>query len=249
MMKNEDANLKKIVEYYDEFASAYNKSRVISGGRLFNEFIEMPAVQTLIPNGMEGRKALDIGCGIGVYSHFLSTKGINVTAIDISPKMIEVAKESCSNNKVEFINVSFQSYETSTKYDLIIGGFMLGYFYDLNKDFRKLELLMADNKSSCILSMIHPVRLSSVERADGKYVLDDYFNENSFNSDFMSKEKLISIKKWTFNDISDAVSKTGLYIDKILESTPSGNLASFDENVIDFYNKCPSVAVIRLKKR
>lgn len=250
MNDNKEVELKKIAEYYDEFALEYYESRIISGGRLFNEYIEMPVVQNLIPNGMESKKVLDIGCGIGVYSRFLGMKGANVTAIDISPKMITLAQKNCSDTNVEFINISFQDYESIHKFDLIIGGFMLGYFYDLKKDFRKIFSLMNNHESSCILSMIHPVKLSSVAREDGKYVLDNYFDENSmYKSDFMSDEKEIPLKKWTFNDISDAAYASNLYLDKIVEATPSGHLSNFDKNLLDFYNRCPSVLVVKLKKR
>jgi len=249
MSEKTEVDLKKIAELYDEFASEYYESRIISGGRLFNEYIEMPIVQTLIPNGMESKKVLDIGCGIGVYSRFLGMKGANVTAIDISPKMIEVAKKNCFDIDVDFVNVSFQDYESSHKFDLIIGGFMLGYFYDLKNDFRKINSLMNNHTSSCILSMIHPVKLSSIEREDGKYVLDNYFDESLYESDFMSEEKEIPLKKWTFTDISDAAYNAGLYLDRIVEPTPSSHISNFDKNLIDFYNRCPSVLVVKLKKR
>jgi 2-polyprenyl-3-methyl-5-hydroxy-6-metoxy-1,4-benzoquinol methylase len=249
MYQNEVTDFQKIAEFYDEFASEYFKSRLISGGRLFNEYIEMPAVNSLIPQKMKAKRVLDIGCGIGVYSRLLATKGAKVTAIDISTKMIEIAQNTCAGLNVNFENISFQDFSTTKKFDLIIGGFMLGYFYDLRGAFHKIEKLMHNN-SSCILSMLHPVKLSSVERADAQYVLDNYFDENSmYQSDFMSSEKEIPLKKWNFTDISEAAKKERLYIDQILEPTPQNTPITFDKKTIDFYCKCPSVLIVKFKKR
>lgn len=249
MIKNQDTYFKKIAEFYDEFASDYYESRIISGGRLFNEYIEMPTVLSLIPQKLKSKKVLDIGCGIGVYCRILGAKGAKVTAIDISQKMIDIAKINCSGIDVDFINTPFQNYECSHKFDLIIGGFMLGYFYDLTTSFKKINSLMSNN-GACVLSMIHPVKLSSVEREDGKYVLNNYFDEDSmYKSDFMSSNKEILLKKWNFTDISEAAYKAGLYLDRIVEPTPLNPPLSVEKQTIDFYNRCPSVLVVKLKKR
>lgn len=42
-----------------------------------------------------GDKILDIGCGAGVKTKYLSEKGFEVVGIDLSEEMIEIAKEYC----------------------------------------------------------------------------------------------------------------------------------------------------------
>ena len=245
MSKEYEMDFKKTADFFDKFASEYYESRVVLGGRLFNEYIEMPAILSLIPQKISSKKALDIGCGIGVYSRVLAEKGAKVTAIDVSSKMLEVAKKLCSDFDVDFKNIPFQDYENTHKFDLIIGGFMLGLFYDLTNDFKKISSLM-NSTGSCILSTIHPVKLGSVSQGNGTYSLDDYYDKNSmYKSDSMG----VSLKKWNFTDISDAAYKAGLYIDKILEPKPLNPPSNFDKLLIDFYNRCPSIVVIELKKR
>ncbi len=249
MIKSTNARIIDIAAFYDEFAHQYYESRVITGGRLFNEYIEMPAVLSLIPQKLKSKKVLDIGCGIGAYSRILGSKGAQVVAIDISHKMIEIATECCRDFNVIFENTSFQDFSTDQKFDLIIGGFMLGYFDDLASSFQKIKTLMNES-GSCILSMIHPIKSSSIGREDGKYLLDNYFDENSvYESDFMSTSKKIQLKKWNFTDISDAAYKAGLYLDRIVEPTISSSPLNIDKQTIDFYNRCPAVLVIQLKKR
>lgn len=50
------------------------------------------------------QNALEIGCGIGTFSRLLATRSNRVTAIDLSPKMIEIA-ENLSKN---YTNIDFQ---------------------------------------------------------------------------------------------------------------------------------------------
>src|SRR5664280_852198 len=42
--------------------------------------------------GVRGKTVLDVGCGTGLYSIRLSEGGADVTAVDISSKMIEIAR-------------------------------------------------------------------------------------------------------------------------------------------------------------
>jgi 2-polyprenyl-3-methyl-5-hydroxy-6-metoxy-1,4-benzoquinol methylase len=49
------------------------------------------------------QNTLEIGCGIGTFSRLLSTRAKLVTAIDLSPKMIETAKNlSKSHTNIDF---------------------------------------------------------------------------------------------------------------------------------------------------
>ncbi|OUL21185.1 SAM-dependent methyltransferase [Nostoc sp. T09] len=49
-------------------------------------------------------KILDIGCGTGVFSRLLAQRADQVTAVDLSPKMIEVAQEQSQS----YPNIDFQ---------------------------------------------------------------------------------------------------------------------------------------------
>jgi cyclopropane fatty-acyl-phospholipid synthase-like methyltransferase len=49
----------------------------------------------------KGNQVLDVGCGAGVKSRYLSKKGLDVTGIDFSEKLIEIAKKESSG--IEFI--------------------------------------------------------------------------------------------------------------------------------------------------
>ena len=48
--------------------------------------------QRLAPNGLQGRHVLDVGCGGGLLSEALARAGAQVTAIDLAPELVKVAR-------------------------------------------------------------------------------------------------------------------------------------------------------------
>jgi ubiquinone/menaquinone biosynthesis C-methylase UbiE len=57
-----------------------------------------------------GSEALEIGCGTGVFSRLLAKRFHRVHALDLSPRMIEVAKE----RSLRFHNIDFQLADAMT---------------------------------------------------------------------------------------------------------------------------------------
>ena len=56
-----------------------------------NALYERPATLSLLPP-VAGKRALDAGCGPGVYTEWLIEHGAEVVGIDVSPKMIRLAR-------------------------------------------------------------------------------------------------------------------------------------------------------------
>tara|TARA_B100002051_G_scaffold245015_1_gene252123 strand:+ start:201 stop:881 length:681 start_codon:yes stop_codon:yes gene_type:complete len=57
------------------------------------------AIIEKLPKDLRGIRILDAGCGTGVLSRMLDEKGAEVVGVDISEKLIEVAKNRSSLNK------------------------------------------------------------------------------------------------------------------------------------------------------
>lgn len=78
---------KMIEESYDKMGEAYHRTR---DNKKFNS--ELEKFTELLPRA--GR-VLDAGCGVGIpVSKFLVKKGFSVTGVDISKKLIDLAKEN-----------------------------------------------------------------------------------------------------------------------------------------------------------
>ena len=73
-----------------------------------NEFLQR--IREQMPE-MKGKRFLDVGCGAGVYALALAKEGGNALGVDISPRMIEQAKERALTDGIpnaEFDCVNWQ---------------------------------------------------------------------------------------------------------------------------------------------
>jgi len=76
---------------FDNIADHYDRWYETKHGATYDRF-EKKAVDKLIWNRTEGKMLLDVGCGTGHWSKFFSTKGYQTTGIDISERMVTIAK-------------------------------------------------------------------------------------------------------------------------------------------------------------
>ena len=80
-------NNKTVISVYNkiakEYADAFSKP-----SDYMDEFLEL-----LPKNG----KVLDIGCGVGVDSDYVQTKGFKIIGVDMSEKMLEIARSNNAN--------------------------------------------------------------------------------------------------------------------------------------------------------
>ena len=84
-----------------------------------NNIFEIPALFSLLPD-LTGKTILDLGCGFGEHcKEFVSKGAEKVVGIDISTKMLEIAKEENSDPKITYINMPMEDIgELSEKFDL-----------------------------------------------------------------------------------------------------------------------------------
>ena len=84
---------------------------VLAPSYFFRTYDECPALEQMALQYATGT-VLDVGAGAGSHALFLQEKGINVTAIDVSPKSVEVMKKR-----------GLQQVELVDFYDLSAGPF------------------------------------------------------------------------------------------------------------------------------
>jgi 2-polyprenyl-3-methyl-5-hydroxy-6-metoxy-1,4-benzoquinol methylase len=79
---------KSIAKAYDKIAEAYVREYE------YGEHLALASLKTFSRHLKAGANVLDVGCGGGRDSIFLSEQGFNVTGIDVSRKMISLAKKT-----------------------------------------------------------------------------------------------------------------------------------------------------------
>ena len=187
-----DAITKLVEQGYNRIAEDYYSHRNLSK---FNN--ELEEFASLIPKNAH---TLDVGCGAGIpTAKFLTERGIKVTGIDLSDKMLNLARDNVPNAKFVKMDMLKLEFNENT-FDGIISVFALFHVpkenhFDVFKKF--FEIL----KPGGIL-MIN----SGVSESEGT---SRFFGVPMFWSNFSPKTTLDLVKKAGFSIISEAVLERG----------------------------------------
>ncbi len=83
--------------YYDKIARQYQKSKTLP----FRQYVEWYSYSKFL-NDVTGKSVLDLACGDGFYSRRIKDKGAGrVVGVDISSKMIDLARQKNTWEKIE----------------------------------------------------------------------------------------------------------------------------------------------------
>ncbi|MBQ4541786.1 MAG: class I SAM-dependent methyltransferase [Clostridia bacterium] len=138
-------------------------------------------------NGLKN-EILDLGCGMGHYSNYMSQKGFKVTGVDFSSKMIDIAKANFKG--IDFIVGDICNLEIlqNKKFDGIVVAYVLqhlskqevlNFFKNLNQYLKPdAKILLFLREGEGVIEEIEPINDKF------KYVINEY-----------SKEEITSILK------------------------------------------------------
>lgn len=99
-----------------------------------------------------GSRTLEVGCGTGQLTESLARFGLDLTAIDIGPSMIETAKRRLADSPVTFLVTSFEDFPGGdASFDLIISATAF-HWVDPDIKFRKPARLLRPGGWLALLS-------------------------------------------------------------------------------------------------
>lgn len=219
-----------IEKWWDEASDYYQKE--ISGDDLrtmhYGPFGSSEKKLKLLGN-VKGRKILELGCGGGQVSVSLAKKGALCTGIDVSEKQLSHARKLAKSNgvKVEFIKKSFSELEghgsknasafPRNYFDIVVSVFALQYAEDINKVFSGVRKVLKKG-GMFVFSLDHPFYMAidpSTLKVSESYNITGIHKDKETWPDG-SRHTFIMYRR-RISDIVDAVFKSGLKLDRILE--------------------------------
>lgn len=115
-----------VTEFFDRHADSWDAEMIRNDA----------VIGTILDNAgvAEGKKVLDVACGTGVlFGDYLERKVAHVTAVDISPKMVEIARTKYPDAPIEVLCADVETAEFAEKFDCIVVYNAFPHFSDPEK--------------------------------------------------------------------------------------------------------------------
>ncbi len=139
--------MSEIQKKFDEISKKYDQQRK-KFIPCFDDFYRVSVSMASV--NMENPKILDIGAGTGLLSAFLMERypDASFTLIDISKKMLDVAKDRFKgNSNVKYIVADYSKYSFVEKYDMVVSALSIHHLEDEEKQklYKKSYSLLEQN--------------------------------------------------------------------------------------------------------
>lgn len=120
--------------------------------------LEALSLQKIV-QGKNFKHCLEVGCGTGKNTAWLLTICDQITAIDLSKGMLDIAKNKIQSDKVNFIEGDITKDWTFAKdtYDLVTFSLMLEHIEDLHAVFQKLSKV-SNTGTHIYIGELHPFK-------------------------------------------------------------------------------------------
>ena len=219
-----------------------------------NNLFEIPALFSMMPN-LKDKTILDLGCGFGEHCKgFVESGAKKVIGIDISEKMLEIAKQENADSKITYINMPMENiFELTEKFDIVISSLAFHYVEDFAGVVKNVYNLLNEN-GTFIFSQENPLctchsggqRWTKDENGNKLYLnLSNYGIEGERESTWF----VDNVKKYhrTFSSIVNTLIETGFKIEKLIEPLPTEDLLKKYPDYKDLFHK-PDFLLVKCTK-
>ncbi len=219
-----------------------------------NNLFEIPALFSLLPD-LTDKSVLDLGCGFGDHcSQFVARGAKKVVGVDISEKMLEVAKRENDHENITYLNIPMEEIsKIDEQFDVVISSLAFHYVEDFDGVVKNIYDRLYEG-GEIIFSQEHPLNTCHVgkdrwtrnESGEKLYLnLANYGVEGEKESVWF----VDNVKKYhrTFSTILNSLIDNGFVIEKIIEPLPTEELLEKLPEHRDLFHK-PDFMLIKARK-
>lgn len=155
---------KTTVTNYTNFAKGWAE-RLAKENNIGQDTLEKPAMYSKLPE-LKGKKVLCLGCGTGEECDHLKSLGADVLGVDISPGLIEYAKEH--HPEIEFLVQDMEHLNLQKdSFDYVYSSLVLHYVDDWHQTLKNISECLKPG-GLFLFSTHHPVKWGA-ERTRGDF--------------------------------------------------------------------------------
>lgn len=161
---------------YEAFAQAYSSANETN---LLNAWYERPAMLNLAGE-VEGLRILDAGCGSGPLTSALRDRGADVSAFDLSPGMVALARERLGDDAdLQVADLSERLPYDDDSFDIVVCSLTMHYLEDWTGPLVELRRVLRAG-GRLVVSVPHPVVYMFNYRERDYFALTQYSEEFEF---------------------------------------------------------------------
>lgn len=236
----------------DIFFEGYGKIRARKNNA--NELFEKPALFSLLPP-LEGKTILDLGCGYGEHCmEYIRRGAAKVVGIDISEKMLAVAKAENSHPKITYLHMAMEEISAiQEKFDIVTSSLAMQYVEDYKTLVHDVHELLNDN-GLFIFSQEHPMDTSFSggdrwTRDENGRKLHANISNYGVEKEWESTWFVDHVKRYhrIFSTVINTLIDGGFAIGKLIEPIPSEKLLEEHPEQDDLLHK-PDFLLVKAKK-
>ncbi|MEZ6093377.1 MAG: class I SAM-dependent methyltransferase [Pirellulaceae bacterium] len=189
-----------------------------------NAFYEWPAMEALWPE-LNGKFVLDAGCGPGVYAERLLARGAQVISVDVSDRMIELARERVGEGadlRIMDLTQFPLSFEDE-QFDFINAPLFLDYIADWRELFREFWRILKPG-GAVQFSCGHPAFDAEYYRTSQYFAVEQV---SCVWKGFGKNVEMPSFRR-SLSEILMPVIEAGFHLDQIVEPRPTDDFRRAD---------------------
>ena len=234
------------------FFDGYRKLRGKEGNA--NELFEMPALFSLLPS-LENKKILDLGCGYGGHCmEFVRMGAERVVGVDISQKMLEIARKENAHERISYLNMAMEDISAiDEKFDIAVSSLALHYVEDFEGVVKNIHSLLNEG-GMFVFSQENPI--VTCHSGGNRWTKDENGNKihmNLANYGIEGERDTVwfvdNVKKYhrMISTVVNTLTENGFVIEKMIEPLPTEELLIKYPDHRDLLHK-PDFMLIRARK-
>lgn len=215
---------------------------------------EWQTLKRILPD-MSDKTVLDLGCGYGWHCIYAMEQGANrAVGVDISQKMIDVAKTKTPFKQVEYICAAMEDFEAEREsFDIVLSSLALHYTTDFNDIAKRVHYYLRPG-GSFVFSVEHPIFTSYGTQdwyrdANGgilHFPVDNYFDEGKRVANFLGEE-VVKYHK-TLTTYINGLLSNGFELVEVVEPQPSEQMIASIEGMKDELRR-PMMLIVSATKK
>jgi SAM-dependent methyltransferase len=210
----------------------------------YNAHYERPATIALL-GSVEGLDVLELGCGAGPLTAWLVEHGATVTGVDVSPAMVELARERLGGRaRLLVADIADPlTFAPDESVDLVVASLVLHYLEDWVPVLREVRRVLRPG-GAVVCSTHHPTM-------DRGHTPDDYFAVAQVTETWEKGGRGHEVTFWRrpLTAMADAIATAGFLIERLVEPQPAAGLRALDPDTFRSLSTEPQFLFFRLVPR